>query len=468
MRRLLGAAALLAAAGCATMEPARGHAEVAALVRERAGAQTGWGEGPPAEGPVSARVDELLRGGLTPERAVDIALINNPTLAATYEELGISQADLLQAGLLSNPSLGGSLGFPGQEGIIEYEASLAFGFLDLFVLPLRKKVAKDQFDADVLKVAHEALSVTAEVRKAVAQLQAQEQLVELARQALLGADAAAELTARQRAAGNVTELALATERAAAEQAKLALAQEELSLLEQREQLTRLLGLWGPRTQWTLAQRLPALPAQDGALERLESRAIRQRLDVDAARKQTLLFQNAVELARTTRLFGLVEVGVHVHQDPDGPRLLGPTLSLELPIFDQRQAVVGKLEAQLRQAQRRLDALSVQVRSEVRLAHGRLRLARLSAQHHHDQLLPLRASALQQTQLQYNGMQLGLTELLAAKQAQLDAQRGYLLSLRDYWVARAELERVLGANLAAAPATPLPAPEEPKPHDHAGH
>ena len=158
---------------------------------------------------------------------------------------------------------------------------------------------------------------------------------------------------------------------------------------------------------------------------------------------------ALGLARTSRYTGLIDVGAHMHQDPDGPLLLGPTLSLELPIFDQRQAVIGRLQAQRRQAQRRVDGLAINARSEVRLASAKLALARRNGEQYRESLLPVRAAVLEQAQLEYNGMQIGLYELLSAKQAQVDAVRAYIQTVRDYWIARAELERALGGRVPAA-------------------
>src|SRR4029450_2000230 len=86
---------------------------------------------------------------------------------------------------------------------------------------------------------------------------------------------------------------------------------------------------------------------------LESLAMRQRLDVASARTQALLLGKAVELARSTRFLGRLEIGVDTHRDPDGPRVVGPNLVIELPIFDQRQATIAGLEAQRRQQERRL-------------------------------------------------------------------------------------------------------------------
>jgi outer membrane protein, heavy metal efflux system len=456
--------AALLAGGCASIQKERGHAEVAALVEERLGRKTRWNQGMPEDAEVSRHLDALLKEDLTSDHAVEVALLNNPALQGTYEDLGVSQADMVQAGLLSNPTFEGSIGFPiSGSGFSENEFSLVQNFVELFTLPLRKRVAQEQFVADTLRVAHEALTTAAEVRKAFLEVQALQQLVELRRMALRAAEAAADLSARLREAGNITELELASEQAAAEGARLELAEDELALVEAREHLNRLMGLWGPRTQWTLSEKLPELPAREAPLERLESLAIRQRLDIDAARKQAALLWNALELARGTRFFGRVEVGVHTHRDADGPRLFGPTLTLELPIFDQRQALIARLEAQHRQGERRLAELSVNARSEVRVARVRLLSLRLVADRYRRVVLPLREKVVEQSQLQYNAMQLGLFQLLTARREQVEAYRGYIEAVRDYWMARADLERLVGGRLPAE--TEAPPRESPHEHTH---
>ncbi|WP_375745164.1 TolC family protein [Corallococcus interemptor] len=465
--------AVLLLGGCASIQKERGHQEVAALVEERTGLKTRWNQGTPEDAQVQQHLDALLAGDLTSDRAVEVALLNNPALQGTYEELGVSQADMVQAGLLTNPSFDGSIGFPlSSEGGVEHEFSIVQSFVDLFTLPLRKRVAKEQFLADTLRVAHEALATTAEVRQAFTEVQARQQLVALRREVYQAADAAADLSQRQRAAGNITVLALATEQAALEQARLELEQDELALVEAREHLTRLMGLYGERVQWKLTLKLPEVPAAESSLEHLETLAMRQRLDIDAARKQTSLLWNALELARGTRFFGRVEVGVHTHQDANGPRLLGPTLSLELPIFDQRQALIAKLEAQHRQGESRLMELAVNARSEVRAARAKLVTLRNMAERYQKVVLPLRTTILEESQRQYNAMQIGLPGLLIARREQVEAWRAYLETVRDYWMARADLERLVGGRLpsTAAPApapTPTPSPEPTHEH-HESH
>jgi outer membrane protein, heavy metal efflux system len=453
--RAAGVAAAFVACGCATIQKERGHREVAALVEERVGRKTRWESGTPEDAAIRKHVDEALANGLTSDEAVEIALLNSPRLQRTYEELGVSQADLVQAALLPNPSLGLDVGFPIRAGAGETEvaASLAEDLLAVLVLPLRRAVAEEQFAADVLRVADEALEFAAEVDKQYREVQAREKLVALRTTVVQGESAAADLARRLHEAGNITDLELASEQVVFEVARIQLAREELELVDARERLNRLLGLWGAQTEWKLAQELPEIPPSDPSLDGLEALAIRQRLDIDAARKQRALMWKALELARTTRWFGRLEVGIEGHQDPDGPRLLGPTLSLELPIFDQRQALIARLEAQFRQSERRLDELSVSARSEVRTAAARLASLRRTVDQYRKAVLPLRERVLEQSQLQYNAMQIGLFQLVVAKQQQVEAYGAYLEAIRDYWQERAQLARLVGGRLAKAAEVP---------------
>jgi cobalt-zinc-cadmium efflux system outer membrane protein len=450
---LLVAGALTA---CGSVSQERGHREVAALVEQRTGAKTRWDQGPPDDARVAEWTRAALAKGLTRARAIEIALVNNPSLQATYEQLGVSQADMVQAGLLANPTLAGDFGFGLDSGAV-YEArlSLVQDFLNLFVMPLRKDIARAQFETDIVRVAHQALEVAAEVEKALAAAQANVELLGFRRAVLDATAAAADLSGKQLAAGNISQLDHDTERANFEQAKLDLARAELELLEGRERLNRLLGLWGQATTWRLAEALAPLPPGEPPLEHLESLAIAQRFDVEVARRQTTLLTKAVDLARSTRFVGRLEIGIDGHRDPDGPRVLGPNLVIELPIFDQRQATIARLEAERREQERKLAGIAIDTRSEVRLAEARLTAARRTALHFRDVLVPLREEVVAQAQLHYNGMFLGLYQLLAVKQSELDARRGLIEATRDYWIARADLARAVGGRLPA-PAPPAPA------------
>ena len=433
--------------GCATIQKEKGHADVARLVRERTGLNTGWEQGVPENEQVAQRVQDLLSKGLNRERSAQIALLNNRELQAVYEELGVSQAELVQAGLLSNPRLSASLGFPVKgAGVLEYSGSLAMDFLNVFLLPLRKSVAAEKFAAEVAHVANEALRVVAEVSAQFAEVQMAEKLVELQRVSSDGARAAAFLAERQHDAGNNTDLEFAQARVAYSQSRVELAAAERALVVAREQINEQLGLFGDQTGWAVAEPLAALPPGEPELEGLETRAMRQRLDLAARRRTTALAARMVSVAKTSRVFGVIEIGADIHQDPDGPIVAGPNLTLELPIFDQRVAQIAKLEAEQSQAQRQLEAAGIRARAEVRRARARLLVARDMVDHYLKSVLPLRERVLSETQLQYNAMQMGLRQLVQARTEQAESFSGYIRSLGEYWIARAELERAIGGPL----------------------
>jgi len=449
--RLAAAALAVACAGCATVPRDAAGDRVARLVEERTGEKLLRDD---AE--VVRRVSELLQRDLTERSAVQIALLNNRDLQATYEEIGIAQADLVQAGLLKNPSLDVSLRFPETSAaIFNTNFELVADFLNAFFLPLRQKLAAEQLTAAELRVAGQAFEVAGKVRRQVYALQALQQRVQLRRKVLQASAISAELAERQRKAGNIGELELETERGAHEQTRLDLAREELQLEVEREKLTRLLGLWGPQVEWKISAALPEVPAQEAALEHMETLAVSRRLDVAGARQDALLVEHALEVARQSRFVGAVEVGVDREEGAElGVRVIGPTLHLELPIFDQRQALLARLEAQQRQSRRRLEAVSVDARSEVRAARLALLSQRQVVDHYKKVLLPIRERTVAYAQQRYNAMLIGVFQLLQVKQAEIEAYTQYLEAVRDYWIARVDLERAAGG--------PLPLPQEPRP------
>ena len=90
-------------AGCAQVPRKGGFNDVQRLVDDRVDYRLSWNQGLPEDREVQQAVDALLEKELTVDSAVQIALLNNARLQATYEELGVSQAEVVQAGLLQKP-----------------------------------------------------------------------------------------------------------------------------------------------------------------------------------------------------------------------------------------------------------------------------------------------------------------------------------------------------------------------------
>jgi len=419
-------------------------------VRERIGQRVNWNRGGPEDAQIAQGVQALLRRPLTAERAVQIALLNNRELQARFEEIGIAQADVIQAGLLSNPNFAASFRFPNRAPSgtnIEY--SIAQNFLDLLVMPLRKRIANAQLAQTEIRVADEVLKLALEVKIAFYTAQARQQLLDRLRVVTETNETAAELTKRLHDAGNASDLELANQQGSYEQSRLEVAQTELQVRRDRERLNRLLGLWGAQTNWTMADHLPELSGSEGALRNLESRAIAQRLDLQAARMRLDFVGQALALRTRTRYIpAAIKMGIDTERETDGSRVTGPTLDLELPIFNQGQGEIARLTAQYRQAQRELEAMTINIRSEVREACDQVIAARDLTSDIGKHLLPTRQQALNLTLQQYNFMLKGAYDLLLAKQNEVAAERSYIEAWRDYWIARAELERAVGGSLSS--------------------
>jgi outer membrane protein, heavy metal efflux system len=459
-------------AGCTTTNPRTALPALQSDLAARAGAAPDWPltEGERAQS--EAVVRELLGAELTPDAASRIALLNSHAVRATLEEIGISQAELAAASRLPNPTLSASVRWPDQKPRgPNTEIGVALDLLDALLIPVRKRVAAEQFEAARQRVSHEILGVVAEVKIAVLECLARQDIRARISTVLEINAAAADLGQRQFDAGNINQLELEQLKASAQQSQLELTRAEADVRFAREKINRLLGLGSAQTGWKLIASLPAIPASEPDLSDLEQTALQQRFDFAAAKTNASLAERALSLKRKTRLLPVgVKIGVDTERDSDGARVTGPNLEVGLPIFDQGQPEVARLSAISRQSKERVLALDALIRSEVRAARESLLAARVSEEYFRVVLLPQRRLILRQTLLHYNAMQKSTYELLAAKEQQQNAERGAVEALRDYWLARVELERAVGGRLpvgaAVEAAVPKESVEEPAHQHHA--
>jgi cobalt-zinc-cadmium efflux system outer membrane protein len=450
-RRFLGLLFGLAliAAGCAQVPKGAGFNDVKGLVGERVDYRLQWNQETEADREAEGAVAELLKNELTPETAVQIALLNNPSLQAAYEELGITQADVVEAGLLENPVIFGQVRYPNKSGEYNnYEFGITQNFLDILMQPARKKLSAIRFEQIKLQVADKVIQMVAEVRKSYFTVLGARQIRDLRNEITLAAGNSFELARRLHSAGNISDLELATERAHFEQSRLELANSETALLDEREHLTRLMGLWGSQTGWRLPEQLPDIPSAEMPLENAESMAIENRLDLAAERKATEALAQALGITIDWRWVGQIEVGISRERETDRTWVTGPELAIELPIFNQRQADIARLEAQLRRSRNRLTAQAIDIRSEVRSLRNRLIMQRNIIDHYRHTLLPIREQIVDLKLKNYNYMLTGAFDLIMAKQQEFEAYQKYIEAIRDYWFIRADLQRALGGRLPA--------------------
>ena len=452
------ATAALLLGGCVSFTPDNGFSAVEKALRDNTGKQLAWARSDGEVSAIDARVAELLAGPLTVDDAVQVALLNNKGLQASFFELGIGEADLVQAGRLPNPGFVFTRHTRGDE--LEIERGLFFNIARLLTMPLKIEMETRRFEQVRADVTLRTLALAAQTRQAYFVALAAEESVRYMAQVRKAADASEELARRMLQAGNWSKLQQAREQGFAADAGLNVARAERSRTASREKLTRLMGLWGAQVQFTLPPRLPDLPAEARDTPDVERMAMAQRIDLQAARMGADALAKNLGLTRITGFVNVIEIGATRETSNTEPVRRGYEIALELPIFDWGDARVAKAESLYRQALARTGEIAVNARSEVREAYLDYRARYDIARHYRDEVVPVRRRIADENLLRYNGMLIGVFELLADARSQIASVNGYVEALRDFWIAESDLQMAMIGqhSMGAAPRMEMAAPE----------
>ncbi|MDB5974293.1 MAG: TolC family protein [Nevskia sp.] len=445
-RRPVSLGITLIAAGlsaCAGIPQDRGFSQVQSQLQARGYADVAQ----PGIESADKLADEILaKGPLSADDAVRVALLRNPTLRITYARLGFSAADVYDAGRLSNPVLSGSVLFTGGSDVNRYDYGLSQNFLGLLLLPARSRLAKAEFERTQQEAGAAVIDLSGEVQVSYQRLVGAIQIQRMREAVADAADASAQLAQRFYDAGNIPELELELNHSEAGQARADVVAARNDALASRAELGRLLGLPADRGDWQVPERLPAPPAQETSLPQLHVLAKEGRLDLLAKRHEVALQEDALGLTRSSRLLGDVDLGVQGERDTDGAHLLGPSISLQLPLFNQGQGAVLRAQARLELSRAELSRMEVETSQAIQVAQARVTASRELAKRYTDEYIPLRERIVRHTQQRANFMLSGPFELIRARQQEYDTYQKYIETVRDYWVARAELERAVGMRL----------------------
>ena len=448
------AAASLLLAGCASFSPDGGFGKVSQLTQERTGQGVALQRSPEDAQTARNRVAELLQAALTADAAVEVALLNNRGLQAKFGDLGIAESELVRAGRLKNPSL--SFGRMSGGGGVEIERTVLFDILGLLTMPMAKEVGQQRFEQAQYQAAYDAVSLAGDVRRAYFDAVAAQELAKFYEQVKETADVSNELAKRMLQAGNFNKLAQMREQAFYADATAQLARAQHQAAAQREKLIRLLGLYGEQLNFRLPQRLPELPKQVIEPQNAEQTAMDKRLDVQMAKRAAEATAKSLHLTNATRMVNVLDVAYKNKSESGAPRANGYEIELELPLFDFGSTRAARAQATYMQAVNRTAEVAVNARSEVREAYSAYRTAYDLAQHYRDEVVPLRKRISEENLLRYNGMLIGVFELLADAREQVAGVTGYVQALRDFWVAETNLQTALTARSPAAGSVSQPA------------
>jgi cobalt-zinc-cadmium efflux system outer membrane protein len=408
-----------------------------------------WRRDAAADHQADAAVADILARPLSADGAVQVALLRDPGIQERCEELGISQADLVAAGLLKNPVFAGQVDLFASGPAVEI--SFVADVVSVFTRGARKRLAAARADAVAAEVTAAIIAKAAAVRAAVVAVQAAQQDLAIVQQTLEAANAADDLSARIRAAGNSTALDRLRREAMTAQTRLDCASAEDAVVSARAQLTMALGVWGHEAEWSISDDLAAVPpesatkpAHAGEAELpapdAERLAVANSLRLTAQRAR---IQAAAEQLGLQRTWLDIALGVDVQRDLDSHEWgVGPKVEVAVPIADNgdagRAAAAGALAAAIDDYR----AMSIRLRADARLAADRVAETRRRAAYIAAVVIPLRHHITAEVMLQVNGMLDSAFGLLDATVDGFAAERDEVQALRAYWLARARLRMLL--------------------------
>jgi hypothetical protein len=450
MRPLALAAVSAVLAGCASVDSEQATATARDWSQRVDGQAPQLRSADAASEAGKAQREHLLAHPLSEDAAVQLALVHSAALQALLAEGWRAQAEAAQRGAPPNPFFLFERVVTG--GDVDITRMLGIGLTELLTWPWRSDIAQRDIDALRLQLAREVLAHSAEVRAAWVRAVAAQQLVVYHRQVQDAAAAGAELARRMQAVGNFSRLQRAREQAFLADANTQLARALAQATVEREALVRRLGLDTDDAQrLQLPERLPELPAQVQPGDEVAQRAMDERLDLLLARAQLGAAQRAMGL-ETVQLFDL-ELAAVRELGPGGERGKGFEAGLVLPLLDPGIALRQASSAKLLAARNRFEQVRIEAGSTLRERYVLYRSTHDLARYQLDEVVPLKRSITDEMLLKYNGMLVGVFELLADARAQVGAVIAAIEAQRDFWLADAALKAaIVGAPSSAASLT----------------
>ena len=455
--RLLAVIPLALLGGCASLSPDGGMGTVAAvagqdlnkdLVKVRSGDDAAR---------VQNAVTRLLQQSLSADEAVQIALLNNLGLQAAYNQLGIDEAVFVQ---MSRPPVPGfSISRISTSLELDIERQIVGSILSIATLPARAKIAGMRFEQAQLRAALETLSLAAETRRAYFKAVAARQKVVALSEVQSQAASAATLAEHMTKTGAVNRLEQAQKQVLAAEIEAQLDAARQQATAEREKLTRLMGLWHYDIAAILPSALPPLPNSLRSLRAIEQQAMDKRVDLQIARLEVEALAKSYGMTRTTRFVNVLDAaGVSKTQKDRGePHADGGgfDVAFEIPIYDFGRARVREAEQRYMEAVNLLGEKVVNAASEARQAYAAYKASYGIATKYDTDVLPLRETISQETELQYNAMQVDAFALIQAAKDWRMSKLASIEARKDFWLASTDLSvAILGGGSVGQDTSPL--------------
>lgn len=473
-------------AGCATVDPRADYLRAAELIGERTGKSAVFD--PQTDEAVAARITALLQDGLSVDGAVQVGLLNNRALQAAFLDIGVARADLVQAGLFTNPSLALAFRLPEGGGVTNFTFSLAQQIADLWQIPLKKQVAEEELTRVILATAHQAVQLAGDIRRQAYEVLASESVESVLTQNQQLIQQSADLILARFKAGEVSQFEVNLSRSGLVDVNLGLIQNRRDLALARSRLANTLGLSRWQSQWKLVGALPQPPAMALDFQNLLACGLTQRLDARSAEARVRSGEAAVrrelvgifphlaagfELERLERrslpnrtvAADTIRASV-VALAPTAPTIqtagerrieksqiidaiLGPSLDITLPIWDQNQAQIARARLESRRLRKEYEGVLDSISRDVDDALTGFLRAREIVAYYEQEALPLARANMETSMQAYRSGEQSIIVVTDAQEELLARLRGQITALRDLAVAVTDLEQSVGGRLPTA-------------------
>ena len=438
-------------------DAAASFAPVSARTSTVTGTRAVWIQSGEEASAIAAQVSGLVRKKLIgPDIAVQVALMNNKGLQAAYADVGMSAADVWQQSLLVNPKV--SLGMVGIDPVKTVEGAVVSNILAMITRPRRVALADTRFRQAQLVAAEETLRLAADTRRAWINAVSAWESVTYYNKAQQAADAASALAAKLGETGAFTKTGQAREHVFYAELVGQTAEARLAARNAKEELTRLMGLWGSDIDYRVPNALPAIPRSLAARRAIEAEALRSRVDLEIARLALEAEAQSYGLTQATRYLTDLELlgGIEVERESDEEgttTTASPIAEVEfvIPVFDTGEARMRKAELAYMRAANLLAEKAVNIRSEARSAYDAYRSTYEIARHYRNNVVPLRVKIEEESVLTYNGMITNTFELLADTRAKINSIMLSLNAKRAFWLADVGLGTAIHGGGGSAPA-----------------
>ena len=412
---------------------------------------------------------DLLAKPLSSDDAVQLALSNSPAVQTMLAQSWADMSAANQAARISNPIF--TFERVTFKDELELGRLLSFGLLDLLTLPRRFAIAQSQIAQSQVQLSASVVEQVTQTRQTWVRAVAAGQVLQYTNQINTAAEASSELAKRMQQVGNFNKLQRARQQVFYADSIARLAAAQHGALAAREELVRQLGLTDAQAnQMKLPDRLPDLPKDARTPELVSSTATDQRLDVKLARGQLDAAGKAQGLSLLTSLVD-VELGIIRSTTFDNGASVGKAFAkrgyevgIRLPIFDWGNAKRDAMNAQSIAAANRYESTVRSATSQLRESYSAYRTAYDVGRHYRDEVVPLRKTVAEENMLRYNGMLIGVFELLADTRDQIGSVIAAINAYQQFWLADAALSASMtGKPIAVMMAAPQAAGGSAKPH-----